>query len=143
MKTVEATQRLPVKPENLISIPLGLLGFEQAKKYVLLGVAEEEPFLWLQMLDSPSQGFVVVAPASVVPNYTPDISQADVDSLDIQTPADAIVLNIVTVRNGEATVNLRGPIIINRRTLVGRQCIPINVTAFALQHPITQMPIAA
>lgn len=145
MKTVEADapQRLPVKPENVISMPLGLLGFEQLKKYVLLRTPEEEPFLWLQMLDNSGQGFVVVPPAGVVPSYTPDICQADVDFLGIQGPDDAILLNIVTVRNSEATINLKGPIVINRHTLVGKQCIPTNVAAFALQHPIAPLPLAA
>lgn len=145
MKTVEPdeAQRLLVKNENIISMPLGLLGFEQVKKYVLLVTPEEEPFLWLQMLENPSQGFVVVMPSAVVPNYAPDISPADVEFLGIQSPGEALVLNIVTVRNGEASVNLKGPIIINRRTMVGKQCIPTNVAGFALQHPIAPMPVAA
>src|SRR5438552_18861786 len=133
MKTVESDQpqRLPVQKENMISMPLGLLGFEQVKKYVLLATPEEEPFLWLQMLDNPSQGFVVVPPSAAVPNYAPDISPADVEFLRIQSPDDAIVLNIVSVRNGEATVNLKGPVIINRHTLVGKQCIPTNVANYS------------
>ena len=47
MKTGEPDepQRLPVKKEHIISMPLGLLGFEQVKKYVLLANPEEEPFL--------------------------------------------------------------------------------------------------
>lgn len=145
MKTVEPdeAQRLLVKNENVISTPLGLLGFEQVKKYVLLVTPEEEPFLWLQMLENPNQGFVVVMPSVVVPNYAPDINPADVEFLGIQAAGDALVLNIVTVRNGEATVNLKGPIIINRNTMVGKQCIPTNVTNFALQHPIAPMPVAA
>ena len=145
MKTVEldAPQRLLVKPENIISMPLGLLGFERVKQYVLLGTPEEEPFLWLQMLDNPNQGFVVVPPATAVPDYTPDISQGDIDFLGIKDPADAIVLNIVTVRGVETSVNLKGPIVINRHTLVGKQCIPTNVTAFALQHRIQSAPLAA
>src|SRR5262245_36211864 len=145
MKTVEldAPQRLLVKPENIIAMPMGLLGFEQVKKYVLLGAPEEEPFLWLQMLDNPAQGFVVVSPAAVVSNYTPDIPQADVDLLGIKSPADATVLNLVTVRGTESTVNLKGPIVINRHTLVAKQCIPTNVTGFPLQHPIASVPVAA
>src|SRR5262249_44036852 len=123
--------------------PLGLLGFERVKKYVLLNTPEEEPFLWLQMLDNPAQGFVVVVPSVVLPAYAPDIHQADIDFLGIKSPADAIVLNIVTVRGGQATVNLKGPIVLNRHTLVGKQCIPSNVAQFASQHPVNSMPVAA
>ncbi|MBK8001101.1 MAG: flagellar assembly protein FliW [Verrucomicrobia bacterium] len=145
MKTVEIDeqQRLPVKKENVISMPLGLLGFEQVKKYILLVTPEEEPFLWLQMLDNQNQGFVVISPSAAVPTYAPDIPEADIEFLNIKSPADALILNIVTVRNGQATVNLKGPIVINRHTLVGKQCIPTNVAEFALQHPINPVPVAA
>ena len=145
MKTVELDepQTLPVKTENEISIPLGLLGFEQIKSYVMLATTEEQPFLWLQMLDNPNQGFVVVSPAAVLPNYAPDILPADVEFLGLKSAADALVLNIVTIRNGQATVNLKGPIVVNRQTLIGKQCIPNNVVSFGLQHPISALPVAA
>jgi flagellar assembly factor FliW len=145
MKTVELDepQRLPVQKENIISMPLGLLGFEQVKKYVLLITPEEEPFQWLQMLESQGQGFVVMNPSVAAPDYAPDIAQADIEFLGIQSPGDALVLNIVTVRNGQATVNLKGPIVINRHTLVGKQCIPTNVADYALQHPVNALPVAA
>lgn len=146
MKTVCSSepQRLPVKPENIITMPLGLLGFEQVKKFVLLAQPGEEPFLWLQMLDNASHGFVVVSPATAMPEYSPDISPQDVEFLKLKDPDDAIVLNIVTVRpNGKSTVNLKGPIIINRHTLVAKQCIPNNVAGFSLQHSIQSMMAAA
>jgi flagellar assembly factor FliW len=146
MRTVETAepQTLPVKPENIITLPLGLLGFEQVKKFVLLTLPGEEPFMWLQMLDNRNQGFVVVAPATVMPTYAPDIVQQDIEFLGIQSAADAIVLNIVTIRtNGETTINLKGPVIINRNTLVGKQCIPANVSAYNLQHAIQPVSVAA
>lgn len=146
MKTVctNEPQRLPVKPENIITMPLGLLGFEQVKKFVLLAQPGEEPFLWLQMLDNASQGFVVISPCSSLPDYSPDISAQDVEFLKLHNPDDAIVLNIVTVRsNGQSTVNLKGPIIINRHTLVAKQCIPNNVAEFSLQHSIQSIMAAA
>jgi flagellar assembly factor FliW len=47
------------------------------------------------------------------------------------------VLNIVTLRNGDRpTVNLRGPVVINRRTLVGKQVIPNNAAQYSLRHPL-------
>lgn len=136
-------QRLQIKPENIISMPLGLLGFEHVKKYVLLSNPEEEPFFWLQMLDQSNQGFVVVSPVLVAPDYAPDISPPDVEFLGIKSPADAMLLNIVTIRGTETTVNLKGPIVVNRNTLVAKQCIPINVASFSLQQPITALPVAA
>ena len=146
MKTVEQDelQRMLVKNENIITLPLGLLGFEHVKKYVLLANPEEAPFMWLQMLDNANQGFVVISPTTAVPDYAPDIAQEDVDFLGLKSAADAIVLNIVTVHaNGEATANFKGPIILNRHTLVGKQVIPTNVGGFSLQRPLNTTAAAA
>jgi flagellar assembly factor FliW len=47
------------------------------------------------------------------------------------------VLNIVTLaQDGRATINLKGPIVINRKTLVARQVVPVNALHFNLHHPL-------
>jgi len=33
-------------------------------------------------------------------------------------------------------VNLKGPIVINRRTLTGKQVIPVNAAEYAIRHPL-------
>ncbi len=123
--------------ETVIHLPLGLLGFESVKKYQLIARPEEEPFLWLQMLDNPNHAFLVISPSFVVPNYQPDLSDEDVQFLGLASSTDALVLAIVTFRAaGQLTVNLKGPIVVNRQSLVGKQVIPSNANQFALQHPI-------
>lgn len=122
---------------SIIQLPLGLLGFEKVTNYTLLGSPEESPFLWLQMVEDPSLFFLVVPPGQVVENYEPDISDEDGDFLELENSQDALVLNIVTVHcDGQATVNLKGPIVVNRFTLRGKQVIPRNVSSFSLQHPL-------
>src|SRR5438046_3001504 len=63
--------------KDVITLPMGLLGFEQVKRYSLLGSAEEAPFLWLQMAEDPNLAFLVVSPAAVVDSYQPDISDEE------------------------------------------------------------------
>jgi flagellar assembly factor FliW len=139
MNTVEQTDqaKLPVRKENLIQVPLGLLGFEENHNYVLLTNAEEEPFMWLQMLDTPKHTFLVISPFEVLPDYQPDVSPDDVQSLGLTDPRDAIVLCIVNLRSSEQpTINLKGPILINRHTLVGKQIIPLNASECSLHFPL-------
>jgi flagellar assembly factor FliW len=89
------------------------------------------------MLDNINKAFLVISPFQIVPDYQPDITAEDVEYLGLDTPADALVVNIVTLRNGGgATVNLKAPVVINRHTLVGKQVIPNNVASLAVCHPL-------
>lgn len=139
MKTAELIEPeiQTVSHENIVQLPDGLLGFEHVKQYVLLAQPHEEPFMWLRMLDSTGKRFLVVSPFQFVPDYTPDIAAEDVRFLGLTGPEDALVVNIVTLRgHRQATVNLKGPIVINRHTLIGKQVVPNNVAKFDVNHPL-------
>jgi flagellar assembly factor FliW len=89
------------------------------------------------MVDDPNLSFLVVPPGDAIEEYEPDLSDEDTAYLELTDSQEALVLNVVTLHSeGNATVNLKGPIVINRRTLRGKQVIPRNVSNFALQHPL-------
>lgn len=139
MKTVafNEPENLTVTNGNRIQFPFGLLGFEQIKEYELLADPAEEPFMWLQMLNATSQSFLVVPPSTIVPDYHPNLSPEDVEFLELREPGDVLLLNIVTLRGRQqATINLKGPIVINRHSLIGKQVIPLNVANYSLQFPL-------
>jgi flagellar assembly factor FliW len=123
--------------DSIIQMPFGLLGFESLKRFVLLANPEEAPFLWFESPDDPSISFLVVSPFTVLPNYQPELTPEDVALLELKNPRDAMIFNIVTLRGHHApTVNLKGPIVVNRATLVGKQVIPVNAANYAVQHPL-------
>ena len=132
-------ETVPVKTENVIHMPAGLLGFENVKRFVLLTSPEEAPFSWLQAVGDPNLAFLVVSPFEAVPDYQPDLSDEDAKYLGLKNPEDALIYNIVTLRQGEATMNLKGPIVINKFTLRGKQVVLQNASAWSVRHPL---PIA-
>ena len=136
LELIEPEKRA-VNVEDILRLPYGLLGFERVKNYVLLTRPQEEPFMWLQMLDEARQAFLVVSPFLVLPDYQPDIADGDVKFLDLTSSSDALLVNIVTLRrNSQATINLKGPIVVNRNTMVGKQVIPNNAAQYSLHHPL-------
>lgn len=136
MQTTEPLD-LGVTAEGLIQIPLGLLGFERFKSFTLVTNPVEEPFLWLQVVEEPKLAFLVMSPFVVVPDYQPEISEEDARSLGLQDQEEPLIFNIVTVRGAQqATVNLKGPIVLNRRTLVAKQIIPLNAPNLPVAHPL-------
>jgi flagellar assembly factor FliW len=127
-----------------IRIPAGLLGFEQIKQYLLISNPVEEPFRWLRVKDNPSLAFVVVEPFLAVPDYHPDIPDGDVQFLDLKKPEDALLYSIVTLHPGKrATINLKGPLVINRNTGIGKQVIVTNATSYSVHHPLPEAEAVA
>ena len=142
MNSMEATEPCPAtvtadRAERVIRMPLGLLGLEQFKQFILLANPDEEPFLRLKVLNEPKMSFLVVSPFVVLPTYEPDIPDEDETFLELQDPQDTMILSIVTVRGAQqATINLKGPIVLNRRTLVAKQVIPRNAPDYSVAHPL-------
>ena len=133
---MEAENSYALASETVVHLPSGLLGFESIKRF-LLTRAEDGPFHWLQAENDPTLSFLVISPFEVMPEYAPDIPNEDVRSLGIECPDDVLLFNIVTLRpTGVSTVNLKGPIVINRFSRVGRQVIIGNSTAYSVHYPL-------
>jgi flagellar assembly factor FliW len=136
-ETIEARPVGTDRDENVIRMPLGLLGLEQFKRFSLLANPAEDPFLWLKVLDDPKLAFLVMSPLVVLPTYQPEIAGEDEAFLDLKDSQDTLILTIVTVCGAQqATVNLKGPIVLNRRTLVAKQVIPLNAPDYSVAYPL-------
>lgn len=123
--------------EITIFLPCGLLGLEHIKRFILLTDPDEEPFSWLQVMDQSDLAFIVIPGFVAFPDYSPDIPAEDVAFLDLYRPEDALVFNIVTLHsNGTATVNLKGPVVVNRFTMRGKQVILANAAELSVQQPL-------
>jgi flagellar assembly factor FliW len=91
----------------------------------------------VKVLEEPAISFIAVSPFEIMPGYEPDLPVDEVRLLGIECPDDVFLLNIVTLRSkGRATVNLKGPIVINRFSLLGRQVVVSNAAEYSVQHPL-------
>ena len=138
MSTLELTEleSVRVKQENIIQMPGGLLGFEGIKRFILLTNPEDAPFSWFQVLDDSSIAFLVLPPFDALLDYKPEICDEDCSYLEIEKPTDALIYNIVSFRGESATINLKGPIVINRFTLRGKQVVLQNAAKYSVRHPL-------
>ena len=133
-------------PDNAFIMPHGLIGFPQHHHATLHYQSDHLPFLWMKLQgpDAPVH-FVVIEPGGIIPSYEPELFADDAFALDLANPADAMVLNIVTLRQQnplDATVNLIGPIIVNRRLRIGRQIVISNYSRYSAHHPLVATPVS-
>ncbi len=131
---------------NAFTMPHGLIGFANHHQATLHYQTDHLPFLWMKLQgpDAPVH-FVVIEPGGIIPGYAPELFADDAFALDLADPADAMVLNIVTLRQQnplDATVNLIGPIIVNRRLRIGRQIVISNYSRYSAHHALVESPLA-
>jgi flagellar assembly factor FliW len=115
-----------VRPDQIIFLQPGLLGFSRYHRYVLIEHHREAPFLWLQCLDKPDLAFVVIDPRCLLSDFQPTLLTKVMQELEVERPEDFKILVILTIPPGkpqEMTANLMGPVVINLRTRQGRQLI--------------------
>jgi flagellar assembly factor FliW len=140
---------LDTTPANQLILPQGIIGFPEYRSAELLYSADHLPFLWMRLQGPDPLHFVVIEPGGLIPGYEPEIFDEDAAQLDLRDASEALVLNIVTLKRQqpvEATVNLIGPLIVNRRTRIGRQRVIANHGRYSAQYPLvenSQAPVCA
>jgi flagellar assembly factor FliW len=124
---------------NEIILPQGIVGFGAYRRAELLYMTEHLPFLWMRLHGPDTIHFIVMEPGGIIPDYQPDIFDEDAEQLGLNDPSEAMILNIVTLRQQhpvDATVNLVGPIIVNRRTRKGRQLVISNYSQYSAHYAL-------
>jgi flagellar assembly factor FliW len=133
---------LEVHDEQMLTMPNGLLGFEDVTQYCLIPHGPESPFRWLQAVAMPELAFIVVNPYDFFMDYDVSLPAGDAQRIGLQHPEDAVVLTVVTVRNGEVTTNLVGPIVVHARTHVATQVVLAD-SPYSTRHSLLSTATAA
>jgi flagellar assembly factor FliW len=121
-----------------ITFPAGLPGFPDARRFRIEPWGPgETPFVLMTSVDDPDVGFVLVAPWVFYPEYEFDLDDATAERLGIHEPEDAVVLTVVTLRERpeDATVNLLGPIVVNRHTHEAAQVV-LPTSGYSVRAPL-------
>jgi len=122
---------------HILDVSGGLFGFPDIQKMELFYDVEELPFMWLREDNQDGLAFIVIEPGGIIPDYTVEVSDNDVEYLGISGADDTMILNIVTLPsegNSKIYVNLVGPVIVNRNTFVAKQCIINNHEKYSARH---------
>jgi len=120
--------QIEINDGKIITFINGLMGFENLKKYALMDHPGTNFLKWLQSVEDPEVSLPVVNPTVFFPDYSPIISQNELEALKIEEPEQAVVLCVITVSHDvqKATVNLKAPIIINTDKRLADQVIAEN-----------------
>lgn len=127
-----------------ISLPMGLLGFEKTKRFILHTMSAEDSLLWFEVADSPGKGFYVLSPTRFSDSPVPELCSQDMEFLGLTELTGALVLHLATVAPGGAvTLHSRAPIVVNPKTRVGKQVVPNNIDLIPVSQPLDMLAAVA
>jgi flagellar assembly factor FliW len=136
----------PTGTRRLFQLPEGLVGFPQHHTFELSILEDQPPFMLLHLKGPGVLEFVVIEPQGIIADYELELFDEDAEFLGIKNASDAFVINIVTVPSDAptaATVNLAGPVVVNRHTGVAKQCILANYFRYSAHHPLVEASAGA
>lgn len=117
---------IAVRAADRVTFPTGLYGFPDAREFALVP-AGRDAFCWLQSVTEPSLAFLLTDPFAAFPDYAPDVPDADIAHFGgdlVSAPGRMAVLAVVTLGGpGNASANLRAPIVIDTQARCARQIV--------------------
>ena len=129
---------VPDETNNKFFMPEGLIGLPDFKRFELIVDPESLPFVVLRAVEGDEIQIPAVEPVGLVENYRLDIGDADAEMLGlVGADANPLILNVATIKSYEpqkVTLNLAAPILINRRTRVGKQVVLLNYQSYSTTH---------
>ncbi len=128
--------------DKLLDFGGSIMGFEDYSKFYLLDNNDEKDsvFKVLQSADNEDLCWVIIDPFIPFPDYKLEVHDDDVASLDITDPKEVLAFVMVTIVDNDyqnMTANLLGPIIINMKNKMGKQCI-VKSDEYTTKHKLLQ-----
>ncbi len=108
---------------DVVTLEDGLPGFEQCRRFVVMASPDLEPLVQIQGLDASRPSFLAIDPRLARPDYRAALSDADRERLGADDADVLLWLALVRLDGERLLVNLRAPLVINPRRMLGLQQI--------------------
>ena len=125
-----------IRDEAVLTFRDGLIGLP-GTRWALIAQTESSPFYWLHSMESPHLAVPVTNPWQFFGDYEVRVPDDDAGRLGLERTDDALILCVVKAaeRLADFTINLAGPLIVHKQTLVARQIIN-DAGGYAVRHPL-------
>lgn len=128
---------LSIEENEVISVPAGILGFPEYKRFCVVDPGDETLILWLQSTENPEISFPILEPKIFKSDYTVRLSAAELRELRLDSINHAAVFSILTINEDIAsmTANLKAPLVINLKEKTARQVV-LQENEYGIKHPM-------
>jgi len=127
--------QITVGDDETITIPQGVFGFPEYKKFCLVDPGDETLILWLQSLENLEIAFPMLEPKIFKRDYSARLSAAELRELKLENINQSAVFSILTIPEDvtQMTANLKAPLVINLREQIGKQVV-LQENEYNIKH---------
>jgi flagellar assembly factor FliW len=131
-----------IEVDDILHFPRGIVAYEDCQHWVLLADTHNHSMAWLQSVSREEVSLPVVSPRRFQSGYTVRVARGQLLPLEFTQFDKAYILAIVSQSDGDLTINLRAPLIINLDRRLGRQVITTDDQPVALPLAPRKAPLA-
>lgn len=121
--------------QDVLVFPEGLVGLGAFKRFVMFSDPDSADLIWLQSVDQPEFTLATVHSSKLGGDYLVQANACDIDEIELAEVSDAEVFLIINRVDGEFSVNLRGPLVVNAERMLGKQLV-LNNAEYQIRHPL-------
>lgn len=114
----------PARTDGVVHFPHGLLGFPDARDY-LLSDGPGAGLFWLSGVDPGAPSFLLTDPFAHFEGLSLELTPSHVDEIaaDGSTEVAVLAVTVPNLETGTWTANLQGPVVINVAKALGAQVV--------------------
>ncbi len=127
-----------VEESRIFDFVLPVIGFNDLSKYVIIEPNKDNLFKWLQSAEDPDLAFPIISVAALNYDYSIDISDDVIQSLDIKNAESLLVMNITSIPQDNpqgTTINLLAPLIFNLENQKAGQIV-LSGSGYDISYPM-------
>ena len=117
---------------------LPIIGFDTHKCFAIIEPNKESIFKWLQSIEDPALAFPIISVTMLDYDYSIDVSDNVLETLDIKDVEDVLVMNITSIPQDDpeaTTINLLAPLLFNVKNGLAGQII-LSGSGYEISYPM-------
>ena len=123
---------------RIFDFVLPIIGFDNLKKFIIIEPSKDSLFKWLQSVEDTALAFPIISVATLNFDYSIDLPDNVVDTLEISSVENLLVMNITSIPQDApkgTTINLLAPLIFNVANQKAGQVV-LSGSGYDISYPM-------
>ena len=129
---------IEIEENRIFNFVMPIIGFDMLHKFIILDPKKDTLFKWLQSVEDPALAFPIISVSALNLDYTIDLPDNIVETLDIKNVESLLVMNITSIPQDNpkgTTINLLAPLIFNLDNQNAAQVV-LSGSGYDISYPM-------